>query len=88
MWKVQPPEGTQRGMIDLNPGEHPNLARRFDSGHMVHILGDGLNGQSSFQAKLAVGKENFLRGKYTPLNNRVNRKSDSFSVNSNVYSVP
>ena len=31
----------------------------------------------------------FLEGKnHTPLNNRVNRKSDSFSVNSNVYSVP
>ena len=66
-WKAQPPEGPPRGITDLNPGEHPNLARRFDSGHMVHILGDGWNGQSSFQARLAVGRENFLRGNHTPL---------------------
>ena len=47
-----------------------------------------LDSDSEAFDKTDIFCDDFLRGKYTPLNSRVNRKSDDFSVNSNVYSVP
>ena len=93
-----PPSGISAAPAHGNTGP-PDGTRNFWNNATCRCLENGhhLKGRRrehdpdcsiSRVKSLYIQIQNFLRGSHAPLNSRVNGKSDDFSVNSNVYSVP